>query len=602
VANLIPGRRAVSRRRFFELLGGVGAGALVAPTLDGGPAAGGGGPLPPGYTPTYPDGVMAGDPRPDGSVIWARLGAPAGGEPIDLVWEVSADPGFATVDAGGIVTAAAAANWSVHVAVDSLDPDAWYHYRFLAGGHASPAGRLRTSPRTDATPDVLRFAFASCQQRNRSFYSAHRAIAAEPDLDFFMHLGDYIYVHDTATLTLDDYRARYASFKANPWLQQVQQRVPLVAMFDDGEFYNGIDSTGDPARLAAAHQAWFETMPVIGPAADPVRAWRTLPWGDLADVLMLDVRSYRDPAVEATDTTTPEGAEMLAPGRTTLGAEQRAWLLDELAGSTAAWRLLGNPYNMAMVRVADLDPGPPRPPDVPPGAGVYFPNEAWDDYQWERRLILEHIRDEEIPNVVSVSAHTHVWIASHMSPDPDDPSQPVVAYDFTTGSLTADPDLLEGSADVAGSIATYLAIARASSAINPWHTFVDFLRFGYSVVTVEPCATTVEFKAVNVYDEDAEPLTMARFRVHSGAEAMQTEFFAAPAWPPVPVEPPLTIEAYGESTGLTAPATSCGPGEPPVEPPPVDPGDPSDPTDPADPDLPTPPPATPVDQPANFNG
>jgi alkaline phosphatase D len=440
---------------------------------------------------------------------------------------------------------------------------------------------------------VLRFAYASCQQRNRSFYSAHRAIAAEPGLDFFMHLGDYIYVHDSLTVTLDDYRERYAAFKANPWLQHVQQTVPLVAMFDDGEFYNGVDSTGDPARLAAAHEAWFETMPVIAPAADPFRAYRRLGWGTLADVLMLDVRSYRDPAVEATDTSTPEGALMLAEGRTTLGEAQRAWFLEELSASRASWRLLGNPYNMAMARVSDADPGPPRPPGVPPGAGNYFPNEAWDDYSWERRQVLEHIRDQEIPNVISFSGHTHVWIASHISPDPDDPSQPVVAFDFTTGSLTADPDLLEGVADPVATIDTYVAVARASAVINPWHTFVDFLRFGYTVVTVEPCATTVEYKAVDVYDEAAEPVVMARFRVHSGERAMETQFYETPAWSAP--EPWPTIPVYGESTGITAVADTCA-----AAPPPVDPTDPNDPTDPGDP--PAAPPAQPVGQPAPFTG
>jgi alkaline phosphatase D len=588
--DLLRGAGPVSRRRFLEMVGGAGAG-LVAGTLawpDRAGARPAGSTLPPGYVPTFPDGVMCGDPRSDGALIWARLGAPSGGEPLALVWEVAPTPDFATIAAGGLVEATASTNWGVHIPVDGLAADRWYHYRFVIGGVASPAGRLRTAPAAGATPDRLRFAYASCQQRNRSHYVAHRAIAEEPDLDFFMHLGDYIYVSDGGTLTLADYRERYATFKSNAFLQQVQQTVPLVAMFDDGEFYNGVDSTGDPVRLAAAHQAWFETMPVVGPPGDPSRAYRRFAWGDLADLFMLDVRSYRVPAVDATDTTTPEGSVALDDGRSTLGAEQRAWLLDGLAGSSARWRLLGNPYNMAMARIADLDPGPPRPPGVRPGEGNYFPNEAWDDYSWERRRILEHIRDEDIPNVLSFSAHTHVWIASHMSPDPDDPNQPVVAYDFTTGSLTADPDVLEGAADVEAGIAQYLALARASAVINPWHTFVDFLRFGYALVTVEPCATTVEFKAIDVYDPTADPLVLARFRVHTDVADMETEFFATPAW--IAPEPRPTIDAYGAGTGLSAPAATCAVAGPVPEPSPG-PGDPPEPA-----------PAPPVSVPPDFTG
>ncbi len=51
-----------------------------------------------------------------------------------------------------------------------------------------------------------------------------------------MHLGDYMYVSDTRTISLADDRAVYDRFKANPLLQHLQARLPLVATWDDGEF------------------------------------------------------------------------------------------------------------------------------------------------------------------------------------------------------------------------------------------------------------------------------------------------------------------------------------------------------------------------------
>jgi alkaline phosphatase D len=527
----------VSRRRFLELLAAAGAGGLVLPMAGCSPDEEGTsvpdgtdasdisiGPVTPAPSDAFPDGVMAGDPRPDGAVIWTRV-APDQDMP-ELGWEVAEDDAFTRVIAGGTVRPDPERDGTAHVDVGGLESDGWYRYRFVGTAGASPVGRLRTAPSPESTPDRLRLAFCSCQQINDSLYVAHRAMTSEPDLDFFLHLGDYVYVSDEETQTLDDYRAVYHRFKANPLLQELQATIPIVAMFDDGEFYNGIDRTGDPDRLAAARDAWFETFPVL-PADGDHQAHRSLGWGTLADLFVLDVRSFRDPAIESSDTADPEGAEMLAPGRTTLGGPQRTWLLNGLAASTTGWRLLGNPYNMAMARIVDRDPGPPRPDGALPGAGSYFPNEGWDDYSAERREILESLRDNGVADVVSLSGHTHVWIAGHMQPDPDDPASPTVAYDFTCGSLTADPDVLtaEGSTPDAER-ATYRALEETGLGINPHLTYLNFVDQGYGLVEITPEEMIVEFKLIDPFDDDAEARVGARFVVARGGDQMRTERFS----------------------------------------------------------------------------
>jgi alkaline phosphatase D len=273
---------------------------------------------------------MAGDPRVDGGIIWTRLAPATGAAATELAWEVSDSETFVTTVAGGTVETSPDDDHTAKVLVEGLEPDRWYHYRFVGSDGAGPVGRLRTAPAPDAEVERVRFAYCSCQQINDSLYVAHRAMRDEPDLDFFVHLGDYIYVNDQETLTVDDYREVYHRFKANPLLQSLQATVPIVAMFDDGEYYNGVDSTGDPERLAAGRKAWFEAFPVLSPSDDPDQVYRPVPWGDLLDLFMLDVRSYRDPYVEATDLSTPEGQVALDPERTTLGAAQKTWLLDGL--------------------------------------------------------------------------------------------------------------------------------------------------------------------------------------------------------------------------------------------------------------------------------
>ncbi|MGH0035612.1 MAG: alkaline phosphatase D family protein [Myxococcota bacterium] len=514
-------RSAVSRREFVRLLSGLGVGGLAL----------GATPWPLGCAAldvAFPEGVICGDPRPDGAVIWTRAFAADPGRPLNMLWVVAEDPDLQQVVAGGVARAQPGSANSVHVPVQGLDPDRWYHYGFFSGDGASPVGRLRTAPAPGSQPDRLRYAFASCQQRNDSFYVAHRAIAGE-DIDFLMHLGDYIYVSDGGDITLDDYRRRWAAFKSNPLLQQMQASVPLVAMFDDGEFYNGVDRTGDPDRLAAARTAWFENMPIVRPADD--RAHRAFDWGDLASVFMIDVRSYRDPEVppnefgvffglDIQNTQKPGVEAMFAEGRTTLGAEQKRWLLDGMEERSDAWKLIGNPYNINPWRTLDADPGPaarPADPDFQINGGAYVSNEAWDDYQAERREILEEFAARGIGDVVFSSAHTHFFIASELMADFDDPASPSAAVDFVSGSLTADPD-----PRTLAPVET-LRIGEELFRLNnaPYMKGIDLVEQGYVIVEVTPEETLVDFRGIDTFDENAEPYTFARYRVARGSSTIE---------------------------------------------------------------------------------
>jgi alkaline phosphatase D len=414
----------------------------------------------------------------------------------------------------------------VHVAVAGLDPDRWYHYRFEAAGPdgtqmVSRAGRLRTAPAPGSSPERLRYAFASCQQINDSWFVAHRAAAAEPGLDFFMHLGDYVYVSDTGTVSLGDYRDVYRRWRRQPMLRDLHAAVPCVAMWDDGEFYNGVDSTGPPERLAAAKQAWFESFPLIDPGGQ--RAHRRFGWGDLAEVSMIDVRAYRDPAID--DVVHLGGSGLDDPARTTLGAEQYAWFTSGLAASTAAWRLVGNPYNINPWRLVNLEFLRFFRPDLPQNAGIYAPNEAWDDYMVERRDLLQFLVDNGVSDTVFTSGHTHIALVSELRPDYDDPASPVAAFDFCTGSLTADPDPRSA---FLGDLPTPLAeeVLRAAerwvlTQNSPYLRHMNLVDQGYTLVDVTPDAIEVTIRLINTFDPTAEPFDGARFRVARGGTRIE---------------------------------------------------------------------------------
>jgi alkaline phosphatase D len=485
---------------------------------------------------SFPDGVMAGDPRPDGAWLRTRVEAPPDGRPLPVLWLVSDRPDMRRIVAGGIGFARAAEGHSLKLRVRGLRPDRWYYYQFRAPGAVSPVGRLRSAPAHGAMPDRLRYAFCSCQQRNRSYYVAHRAMAQE-DLDFFIHLGDYIYVSDFGDLTLHDYRRRWREFQSHPDLQALQARVPIVAMWDDGEFYNGVDSQGDPARLAAARQAWFEAMPARRRSRD--RAYRMFRWGDLADVFMIDVRSYRDPEIpanaslsgfDAQDTRHPPADQMFDEGRTTLGARQKRWLERRLRGSRARWRFVGNPYNMNPWKIQDFDRPEDRAnagPDFVKNGGLYVSNEAWDDYAAERREVLEFLERERIDNVVFTSGHTHFFLASELQADYDDPAAPTAAFDFVTGSLTADPHWSEFTSRPNPSLLELVERVFLLSN-DPYLKYVNMFDQGYAVVDVTPEETIVEYRLLETWDEQATARTGARFRIVHGTRTLETLFDERP--------------------------------------------------------------------------
>ena len=474
------------------------------------------GPMPEGPTSELP---LAGDPAPDGSVIWTRVLAPAGGAPVPVLWTVAEDASFTTIVAGGMVLATADGGHCVTVPVGGLAPDRWYTYRFEVDGVVGRTGRLRTSPAPGSSPDHLRFAFASCQQLNDSWFVAHQAIAAEPDLDFLVHLGDYVYVSDTGTQSVDDYRACYRRWRERPELRDLHAAVPTVAMWDDGEFYNGNDRFGPPQRLANAKQAWFEAFPYVNAGDDENH--RLIDWGDLADLPVIDVRSHRDPYLDTVDLTQGEGLEAYDPARSTLGPAQFDWLCGVLGSSDAAWRLIQQGYPIHPWRLLNLEFLRPFRPDLPPNAGLYVPSDGWDHFMAERRDLFDFLASSGVRDNVFCSGQTHIFMASALRPDPSDPRSPVVGFDVVNGSLTADPDprsayLGDLPTDLAEG-ALHLAEQWVLGQNSPDLRYMNLLDQGYTVVDVTPERVEVTFRMIDTFDPHATAYDGAKFRIDRGA-------------------------------------------------------------------------------------
>ncbi|MCE7997923.1 MAG: twin-arginine translocation signal domain-containing protein [Rhodobiaceae bacterium] len=263
----------------------------------------------------FPQGLASGDPQPDAVLLWTRAvpDMPAG--TVDLICQMSTDETFSSVVVETPIAVTADSDFTARVFVEGLTPDTRYFYRFIANGEAGAhTGRTRTAPAPDAERPA-RFAFASCQKYESGFYGAwarlvadDEAAAEDEQLDFVLHLGDFIYevigdvpegvdptrkippfpdgstpwVPDgtkpywtagaTWAVTVDDYRHLYKTYLKDPNLQAARARFPFICTWDDHEFTNDSWQSHDtyfrpgiPAqqRKVAANQAWFEFIPAL---------------------------------------------------------------------------------------------------------------------------------------------------------------------------------------------------------------------------------------------------------------------------------------------------------------------------------------------------
>ena len=374
-------------------------------------------------------GVASGDPTTDSVVLWTRVTTAAASAAVR--WEMSRDPAFRVVDKYGTVTADAERDHTVKVAPGGLKPGEIYHYRFWLGEEVSPVGRARTLP--VGRLDRLGLALASCSNYALGYFNAYEAIANDPEIEFILHTGDYIYEHanDTSrrssyfvrpcqpvheTVSLADYRLRHATHKADPQSQRMHAMHPLLALWDDHDVANdswrGGAENHHPAtqgdwevRKAAAIQAYFEWMPVREPNQGEASAdfWRTYSFGDLATLVTLETRlTARSQQVdygrykEALKTTAERDTfvrDVLGdPAREMMAPAMAAALSQALSKSVRErqpWRIIGNGVLLSRVCTPDLRKAGITPDAYPPIALL----DKFTDVMWRSDRTLPQSTD-----------------------------------------------------------------------------------------------------------------------------------------------------------------------------------------------------------------
>jgi len=493
---------------------------------------------------TFDHGVASGDPLSDRVILWTRA-SPSRPEAVALEWQVASDAAFAAVVASGTVAAAPDGDFTAKVDATGLSAGTVYWYRFRHGDAASPVGRTKTLPTGPASQ--VRLGVFSCSNYPAGYFNVY-ADAAAADLDVALHLGDTIYEYargqyasaDAAALgrlvdpegellSLPDYRRRHAQYRADPDLQALSASAPLVVVWDDHEVANDAWTGGAEnhtaavegpyaARRAAAFQAFHEWMPTRLPdPAQPERLYRSFDFGGLASLHMLDTRhAGRDPQLVITSYVNLDGtfdgarfaADMADPGRQLLGAEQTAWLQQQLGASGATWQLLGQQVLMgrmyvpapialqqisvgdyaALAALAATDPGALTPAQLAilQAPSIPYNLDAWDGYEAARETVLATALALD-RNLVVLSGDTHNAFAS----DLDDLAGHPVGVELGGPGVSA-----PGLEEIFVAEDPVVFAAGITGLIGPL-VYADTSRRGWMLVTVTPAEVTSEWRFVS---------------------------------------------------------------------------------------------------------
>lgn len=514
---------------------------------------------------TFTHGVASGDPTPEAVVLWTRF-APRSGARARIAWEIAESDSFARVVRRGSLETSAASDYCGKVDVRGLAPGRTYFYRFLSGDGPSVTGRTRTAPQ--GPTDSLSLAFFSCANLPWGYFHAYGDAAAREDIDLCLHVGDYIYetqrgaypsAADTVggrtiepageTVTLADYYARYASYHTDPDLLELRRLKPFSVVWDDHEFANDAwiggaqnhqpDTEGVWSdRVAAASKAYFDWMPIRLPERTGYRIYRTLDWGDLARIVLLDTRiigrdkqlTYQADLLPAFDAPSADQAALAAafkrriedPSRSLMGATQEQWFAQQLAESKSR----GQPWQIVAQQILLGDTLAPQglsamlPPDQRNTRNYFFLAErlapyglpwnldSWTGYLGARARFLDACATQGA-NVVTLGGDSHNTYVNNL-PAPSAPGR-IATVEFDGGSVTSPG--FERSLTLAAPGARE-ALYKSS---NPNLVFTDLTNRGYGALRVTRTRVEAEWRAVSDIRVQARTITPTRFATEASA-------------------------------------------------------------------------------------
>jgi alkaline phosphatase D len=406
----------------------------------------------------FPFGVMAGDMEATSAtaaraILWTRCTSTRA--PRLVVWEQATNrivfDGTAAIKEGGFV----------HHDVATLRPGLRYGYQFRVEiGDAPPAyssaGALKTPPAPGTRP-VVTFGAVSCTHQAGPAGFQAVGHAASQELDCFFHLGDHVYNDSRTWLkTLAEFRASWKECFDLPYMRRFHGKHGVYFTWDDHEIINNWDwdwIDANPTYRPSVQygtQTYFEHHPLRRNAVDPTRLWRSVKWGDTAELFILDLRGERREDVN----------------RHMISRAQMDWLKRGLAQSTAVFKFVMNPIPVCTM--------PPEDAHVA---------DRWEGFAPERDELLGWIRDQHLQGVWWISGDYHVGAVGQIE-----------QYGYRwygMREVMMGPGAGHGAAE-AQSMAAY---TDATSGEKQWPFTTD--ASNYVTITADPTARTVRVRFYN---------------------------------------------------------------------------------------------------------
>jgi phosphodiesterase/alkaline phosphatase D-like protein len=405
------------------------------------------------------NGVASGDVTHDSAVLWAR--SLAAGQ---VTFEVATDAAFTDVVA--TASANSLGNVPVKVTIDGLEDGTHYHYRAISPTGDSQTGEFSTAH--ESGHQGLSFG-VSGDWRGGLTPLAALSNADDAGLDFFVELGDTIYADIPSPRfpgpqaeTVADFHTKYAETLSERggenFLADLRASTAVFATIDDHEVTNdfaggapptsdsrfnptGADFINETGLYANGLEAFHDYHSIAervwsGTGEDRVDGapdlYRTQAYGDDAAVFMLDARSFRDEELENADPGNPDDvgrflAESFDPGRTMLGNPQ----LERLEADLLAAQDDGIVWKFVMV------------PEPIQNLGPVGAADRFEGYAAERTELLRFIDDNDIDNVVFVTADIHGTLVNNLTYQTTlgGPQIALDAFEISTGAVAFSPEL-----------------------------------------------------------------------------------------------------------------------------------------------------------------
>ncbi|KAF2762522.1 alkaline phosphatase [Pseudovirgaria hyperparasitica] len=428
----------------------------------------------------FTHGVASGDPFPHSVILWTRI-APqidadrsnatvSGLVPLynhDTEKYIQADPhpicvkynvwtdekGKNVIDSGTAYTTSDI-DWTIKVEANNLQPFTNYYYQFEVCNQdvKSTIGRTKTSPTEDDEEAQIGLAVYSCGNCPNGYFNAYGNAARKDDIDYVIHLGDYIYETSRGVLGQDpratnppkeifslyDYRTRIGQYRLDSDLQLSHAKFPWIPTWDDHEQANNgfrdgfsnMNNTEDSfvksggvsvdQRKMNAVRAYFEWMPIRQVDMDDgLRVWRSFKLGKIADLIILDTRNYDRSITDLSYNEDYIYDIANDAGRSLMGSRQENWFYRSLSESDnrgAVWKIIGNQIIFSRINQT-----------VNYGQSMPFNVDQWDGYLSNRNRTFYHLYENKIQNTVFLAGDSHanwvsdlVWLDEH-------------AYDENTG-------------------------------------------------------------------------------------------------------------------------------------------------------------------------